>query len=253
MESIKTNISRVGNFTSSEIVALTALATDRISFGKPAWTYIEECNMERRLGRSLNEEGSAKPLAWGTVGEKRVFDILPTKYRLTSNVTLINPLANCHVGSPDGDIKSEDVTAEIKCPMTLKSFCNLVDPIYNGLSGMEAMERIREKHKDGDKFYWQIVSNSILQGTKFGELIVYMPYRSELQSIRDLAGEIDDQNLYKYYWIVNSNDDELPFLLEDGFYKNINTIRFEIPEKDKTFLMARIYMAGKLLYKPIVK
>lgn len=62
--SVLKNTLRHGNFTSSEIVALTTKGKAKDSFGKPALTYIEEKNMERRLGRSITTESNAKPLVW---------------------------------------------------------------------------------------------------------------------------------------------------------------------------------------------
>lgn len=245
MDIIKNNPLRVGNFTSSENVALITLGRDKKSFGAPALTYISECNMERRLGRSLTDESNARPLAWGSLCERRVNDLLPMDYVFDQNQTIAHPTIKCFTGSPDGS--KTDTVAEIKAPMTLKSFCNLVDPIYEGLTGISAINAIRENHKDGDKFYWQIVSNSILINSKYAELIVYCPYRSELDSIRELAGSMDDQNLYKYYWIVNSNDDELPFLLDGGYYKNLNIINFEVPVEDKQLLLEKIEAASSML------
>ena len=45
-----TNLQRTGRFTSGSIARLMSLGRDNISFGKPAFTYIAEKNMERRLG-----------------------------------------------------------------------------------------------------------------------------------------------------------------------------------------------------------
>ncbi len=65
---------RVGNFTSSEIVALVSKGKEKGSFGKPALTYIEECNMERRLLRSVTDDVSARPLSWGLLVENIAFE-----------------------------------------------------------------------------------------------------------------------------------------------------------------------------------
>ena len=231
---------RHGNFTSSEIVALTKVAKDGKSFGAPAMTYIQETNMERRLGRSLTDEVNARPLTWGKTLEPRCFELLGLEYSLISQETIQHSNINFWAGSPDG-IK-EDTVIDIKCPITLKSFCNLVDPLYNGLTGMDAMNAIRDAHKDGDKYYWQIVSNAILTGSKFGELIVYVPFLSELTEIREMA-----EGNPAAYWIWSASDEELPYLVDGGYYKNLNIIRFEIPEEDKQLLSDRVLAAGKLL------
>jgi hypothetical protein len=136
----------------------------------------------------------------------------------------------------------KNTVIDIKSPITLKSFCQLVDPLYNGYDGMEAMNIVRDKHKDGDKYYWQLVSNSILNNTRYAELIIGVPYYSEIPKVKMLA----DGNP-NCYWIAMAQDDELPFLPDDGYYKNLNIIRFEVPQEDKDFLTQKVIEASKLL------
>jgi len=241
------NTIRNGNFTSSEIVALLSLAKDQKSFGKPALTYIEECNFERRLGRSLNDESNARPLTWGKLLEIRAFELLGLEYVLSSTETDRHPTIECWAGSKDG--MKHNTIIDIKAPLTLKSFCQLVDPIYSGLSGFEAMSAIREKHKDGEKFYWQLVSNSIINNTEFAELIIYMPYKSELDDIRLLAGSVDADQLSKHYWISMATEDDLPYLIDGGYYNNLNVIQFQVPIADKKLLTEKVLEASKMLIK----
>jgi hypothetical protein len=238
--SINTSEQRIGNFTSSEIVALTKKGKEKGSFGIPALTYIEECNMERRLLRSITDDVSARPLNWGLLVENIAFEKLGMEYTLTSQETDIHPTINYWSGSRDGMKHDEGKTViDIKCPMTLKSFCTLAD--------CQTIEEVRENHKDGEKYYWQLVSNAVINDCKFAELIVYMPYKSELDEIRELAQMMPQEHLYKFFWIANGNDEELPHLLENGHYKNINIIRFEVNKEDKEFLTERVLEAGKLL------
>lgn len=75
---------RFGRFTSSEVYKLMSSGKAKGSFGKPALTYIEEKNMERRLGRGLNVEQNARPMTWGSLLEGYVFDKLGMEYRLCS-------------------------------------------------------------------------------------------------------------------------------------------------------------------------
>lgn len=239
------NTHRIGNFTSSEIVALTKKDKKGTGFGAPALTYIEETNMERLLGRSISTEVDARATSWGKLLEPRVFDMLGLEYRLCSHETIVHPEFAYWAGSPDGH--KPDTTADIKAPLTLKSFCQLVQPLYEGLTGMDAMNKVREEHKDGEKFYWQIVSNCILQCNLYGELIVYMPYFSELEEIRIMARTHEQPR--KFSWVDYAADDELPYLIEGGYYKNLNIIRFEIPEADKKLLTECVKKAGELLVK----
>lgn len=283
MDEIKNNVARVGCVTSSEVVALVYFGTREMTefelkerpksgvgsktktiedpklFSDAGITYILECNTERRLNRSITDEVRAKATSWGSLVEKRVDEILGIDYRFCSNETITHDYFDFWSGSPDAEKFDEGKTVgEVKVPLTLKSFCTLVDPLYNGMSGLDAMNAIRvgwtdkqglkrPKHTDGEKYYWQIVSNSILLKTKYAELIVYCPYKSELESIRELARNSDEGVMSKYYWIHNASDDELPYLIEGGYYKNLNVIRFEIPQADKDFLTQRVAEAGKLL------
>lgn len=234
---------RNGNFTSSEIVALTKTGKGQNGFGAAAITYINETNFERRLGRSITDESNARPLTWGKLLEARAFDLLGTEYSITSQETDVHPSIPYWVGSKDGMKHSGGRTViDFKCPSTLKSFCQLVQPLYDGLEGIAAMDAIRENHKDGDKFYFQLVSNAIINNCTHAELIVYMPYESEIPEIKLLA----DGNA-NAYWISMAGEDELPFIKDNGYYKNINIIRFEVPETDKKLLTDCVIKAGKML------
>jgi len=271
-----TNINRCGNATSSEIVALTTTGsrdmteeelqeykkenpkgrkkTIESGFGEPAFTYIEEINMERLLGRSLEDEKKANAMKWGNLLEPWVFDGLGPEYTYSSDQTVLHPVIPGWAGSPDGTIE-EAIRAvyDMKCPFTLKSFCQLVQPIYDGLKGIDAMNAIRngytdsrglfhKKHKDGEKYYWQLVSNAILKDTPDAALIVSMPYESELADIKQMVDGNPDA-----YFIAMAGPDELPFLKDGGYYMNRNIIRFEIPKEDKDFLTSRVLEAGKYL------
>lgn len=252
------NTLRVGNFTSSEIVALMSNGKKAGEPGKPFYTYIEECNYERRLGKAIDVESNARPLSWGKLCEKYVFENkLDTSYRLCSTETIQHPTIDCWVGSPDGEKFDDGKTViDEKCPMTLKSFCQLVDPLYKGLTGINAINAIRfgvededprksiTPHKDGEKFYIQLVSNSILTNSKYAELIIYCPYKEDLEAIREMASMIDDPlEQRKYYWIAQAQDDELPWLIRGGVYKDLNKIRFEVPKEDKIKLTERVNLA----------
>lgn len=237
------NIARCGNFTSSEIVALTTRDKSGKGFGKPALTYIEETNMERRLGRSLTDEVNAKPLLWGKLLEERVFDLLGLEYTLTSKDTIVHPDIPFWAGSPDGGkYQPRKTVTDTKCPMTLKSFCQLVDAFKKG-----GIEQVREDHKDGDKYYWQLVSNAILLGCDAAELIVYMPYHSELADIRAMVSMLPGDQIGKYYWVANALDDELPYLIEGGHYENLNVLGFDIPTSDRQLLIDSVKKGGEML------
>jgi hypothetical protein len=240
---ITENKLRIGNPTSSEIVALTTLDRSGKNPGKPFFTYVEEKNMERRLDRSLDSESNARPLVWGKLLEGQVFDVLGLEYSLNSQETMRHEEIEYWCGSPDGfKYDAGKTVMDIKSPLTLKSFCQLVQPLYDGLTGMDAMNKIRETHKDGEKYFWQLVSNACISNSKFAELIVYVPYESELPEIKLMADGVDH-----CMWIQFAGENDLPFLKDGGYYKNLNIIRFEVPQEDKDFLTERVKLAGTML------
>lgn len=238
---------RNGNFTSSEIFALTKKDRSGKSFGAPALTYIQETNMERRLCRAITDEVSARPLSWGKLNERRVHDVIGTDYQLCSTETLSHPEIEYWKGSPDFIRYFEDTfhntVVDAKCPLTLKAFCQLVDGWEkDGIDGIRAIPR-----DVGEKYYWQLVSNAILTGCNYAELIVYVPYKSELDAIRDMAMNWTGDNEHHYKWIAYALDDELPYLIEGGHYKNLNRFRFEVPFMDKQLLKELVLEAGEYL------
>lgn len=250
---------RIGNFTSSGISALMTNGKKAELFGQPALTYIEEKNMERRLLRSLDVESNAKPLTWGKYLESRAFSLLGLEYSLCSQETLQHSIIENWSGSPDGT--KPKTVIDIKCPMTLKSFCQLVDPFYvGGLKGLDWINAIRtgwtdkkgnehSKHKSAEEYYWQLVSNSILTDSEFAELIIYVPFLSELDEIRESTSMVDGSDQNKLAWINFADDEDLPYLNDGGIYQNINVINFRVPDEDKKALTSRVLDASKLLIK----
>lgn len=223
------NVLRNGNFTSSEIYRLLSKRKGA------ADEYVLECNMERKLGRALNSEASAKPLQWGKLLEKYVAEnYLGLSYHIMLDETIPHSEIDFWVGSPDCKNKIEGVVSDIKAPYTCKSFCQLVD--------VGTIEAVRENHKDGEKFFWQIVSNAILTGSQYGELLVFMPYFSELEKVKALCEDMEDPG--EFYWINATPNSKLPFLPDGCGYKNFNRIRFEVSQQDKDTLTAVVKEAG---------
>lgn len=235
---------RNGNFTSSECFRLMKPGKAIGTWSVDAQTYIDECNRERRLLRSIEVESNARPLSWGKLCEKQAFDKIGIEYTLCSDVTVQHPEIPWWFGSPDA--YTDDVVGDLKCPLTLTSFCQMIDPFYDKKGNLIheglTIEAVRENHRDGDKFFWQIVSNAILKKKKKGQLIAYVPYLEELDAIRRMA----DGNP-KTYWIQFAEDDELPYLIRGGHYKNINVIEFDILQRDIDALTDRIVECGKSL------
>ena len=236
-----------GNFSSSEIVALTKDGKAKGSFGKPFFTYVEEKNIERRVGRVLKNEFTSKDTAWGHLIEYRVLRyLLGTEYSLISDKTIRHPIIPYWVGSPDA-VKNDGtkivMVSDVK-GLGLKAFCKTVDAYKAG--GIQA---VRENTEDGEKYFWQIVSNSCLLtgGVNKGELILYCPYKSELDEIRRLAINYDGPDPGRFERFQFMTDDEMPYLPDGGYYKNLYHLQFDISFDDKQFIHERVVEAGKFL------
>jgi len=241
---------RNGNFTSSEIVKLCSNGKSKGSFGAPFYTYIDECNMERRLGRPLENEIDSKPTSWGKLCEQVAFNTktIGLEYKLCSDVTIKHPKIDFWCGSPDS-LKGDDTVGDFKCPMTLKSFCQLVDPYYengNLIHDGLTIEAVRANHKDGDKYFWQLVSNAIITGRKKAELIIFCPFLDELDGIRELASSAGEMGEYTK-WVYFAPNEQLPHLIRGNHYNNINIISFDVFQKDIDFLESRVLAGGELL------
>lgn len=242
MNEVRENVKRVGNITSSGCGAMMTNGKQELGLGKPAITYLEERNMERQMQLPLDVEKTAKPLSWGKCCEGRIFDIIGEEYELVSEDSITHHTIDYWAGTPDAKKHEMDgslTVAEFKCPITRKSFMTC----YN----CNTIEEVREKHSDGEDYFQQIVSNAILVKAKFAELIVYMPYESELDAIVEAAKRMPEKKLYQYFWIANANYEELPYLKDLGPIQNIKVIRFEVKEADKVALTNRVKLCGNLL------
>ena len=220
---MRTNPLRIGNISSSQIHKI-------MGSPKPKQTYLSELRMMRKLKRPLTTETSAKPTSWGLLVEKLVFNTLGLEYSYNSDETIQHPEIDYWVGSPDGMTK--DSVIDIKCPYTLKSFCELVEIIEK--------QDVEFFKAENPEYYWQLVSNSILTNKPFAELIVYCPYLEDLGVIRKMAQDVNAEDLYKYYWLANSTDEELPYILQDSDFKDLNIFKFEVPTQDKELLTETI-------------
>lgn len=237
---------RNGNFTSSDNYRLMSNGKAKGSCGAAFFSYIEEKNMERRLRRTLGNQIDATAASWGKLCEPYVFKLLPVDYVSGFDTTLSHPDIDYWKGTPD--VKKIETVGDIKCPHTLKSFCQLLDPYYDdkGVLVHEGMtiEAVRENHKDGEKFFWQIVSNACITGATKGELIVFAPYLEELEVIKRIMD--GDPKFYKLQF---ASDDQMPYLIEGGHYKNLNVISFDILQRDKDALTERVLLGGEHLIK----
>lgn len=226
---------RHGTFSSSNIWKLMTNDKSGKDFGVKGKTYIKQVFHELNLGRSINPERDSRPTSWGKFVETRAFDLLGLEYRLVSDERLVHPEYDFWTGAPDL-LKREDTVCDVKCPVSLEVFCDKI----------AALKNIDTYRNEFPEDYWQLVSNAILSGRKFAEAVIYVPYLHELKEIREAASNYSG-NQNKIAWIGWAEDEELPYVIEGGKYKNLNIVRFEVSEEDKEALTKRVKLAGSII------
>lgn len=234
-------MSRVANFSSSQNYRLMSKGRGDWSVenvGAPFHSYIKEKIFETRLGRSLTAKHSARPTSWGTFVEKRVFDLLSTEYQLISQDRYYHPEIKKWSGMPDAVTRDNKKVVDIKSPYTLLSFCSLVEILESG----DPMRLKAEK----PEYYWQLVSNSILTDCPIAELVVYVPYKHELETIKKMAndhsfdGHITENDVAFINFV---EDSELPHVIMGEGYNNLYSFSWKVSKEDKELLTERVKMA----------
>jgi hypothetical protein len=215
------------------------LSTYKKSFGKPALTYIKEKQYERKLKRSISTDVETRPMLWGKFLEPRVHNLLGMEYEHVNDLSLTHSKYKFWVGSPDFLDRKNKVVSDSKCPQP-KAFCELIENCSKGV------EVFKSEHED---YYWQLVSNALITGSEFIELIVYMPYESELPEIRLEAENFDSVDQYKYRFIAESSKHQLAYLPDDSEYQNLNIFRFPLDKNDAFLLENKVIEASILLSK----
>lgn len=225
---------RIGRFTSSQIYRLMKNARNKVDPGAPFFTYVEEIVAEKRLGRSLDTGAYSQAMAWGRFMENVIFNHLGLEWSISSKTTAEHPTMG-HIWSGSVDLLVESVkVGEIKC-YEPKKFTAFVD--------MLKKKDVALFKKDFEQEYWQIVSNAIIHKVQKGEVIAFMPYDIEMDSIRKLAEDYEGSDKWQYRFITEKQNYELPVLPHGGYYENINLFEFTIPTADKMALTARVKMA----------
>lgn len=231
------NNKRFARFTSSNIYKLMTNGRAKGTLGSPALEYIKEKRLETRLGRPLEIETYSRAMAWGIFLEQRVLDLLGFEYQLVSDETKTHPEMDLWAGSQDLLVEGKKIS-DIKCYQP-KNFALYTDALMLG--------DIENLKKEFPKEYWQLVSNAIINNVPNAEAITYMPYRSELITIREMASNYMEDDQWKYRFIYEEKDENLAYLPDNGYYKNLNKFEFTIPEEDKLALTERVKMAIELL------
>ena len=232
MSNITENKLRIGNFTSSEIYRL--FESKRVCD-----TYIAEKNIERRMGLSLKQEVYSRPMAWGEIIEIWVHEKeLGISYTPSGTETFAHPDFDYWAGSPDFICESKQLIAECK-GYERKNFSVYADAIMSN-----DLNRLRE---DCPSEFWQLVSNATILGMDYIQPILFMPYLSQLPDIRMFAENINIEDPARFKYICDSQDCQLAYLLDGGYYKNFVTNIYKVEDSLKNELTDKVRLAGTYL------
>lgn len=235
-------------FTSSQIYRLMSNGKKKDEPGNAFYTYIQEKKWEAELGRPLATDEGGKATSWGLVCERYLLEHkLGMEYIPMMNEPVVHSEIDRWSGSPDARNTEMKSVVELKSPYTLKSFCGLAEPIKKGLTGLDAMNYIRANHDDGEKYYWQCVSNFILTKEEVVEFMFFMPKYDELDEIKRTIEMFGETEQYKFWWLANSHNDDLPYLLPESKYDSIYRIEFVPPNEDIEAINQRIKTAASML------
>lgn len=233
---------RHGRFTSSQIHKLIKSGRGDFGFGAPALTYIDEKRIERKMKSSLDVGGYSPSMAWGNFMERVLFEILGLEYQHTSDETKAHPdplYAEYWAGSCDLIVEHKKI-AEIKCYQK-KKFAEYAECLQR-----KDLDFFKKNFPDE---YWQIVSNCIINEVPNGEAILYMPYESEMTTIREMVQNYEGPDMWKYRFIIERDDYELAVLPDDSGYENLNRFEFVVPKEDIALLHERVDKAVEILTK----
>lgn len=236
---------RVARITSSVISVLTIKGNGKYGFGTGAITYLNRLKKELVWGRSLTRPVYKPDLVWGKVWEVWVHWQLGSEYKLIIDRTTIHPKYPFWAGS-------EDFQVEIPggCISELKSYQMENHNDYAICLQKQDVSLFKSEFKDE---YWQIVSNSCIHNTKYGEAIAFCPTEENLIEMRDLLENTDyiekhvkdDPFKYKYIWEKDIYD--LSFIPKHSDFPSMVKFRFEVPIEDKIFLIGQVIKGQKYL------
>lgn len=238
---------RVARLTSSKASLFMVSGNGEFGLGSGAITYINDKKKELEYGRGLSLPVNKQDILWGKLWEVWVHWQLGGEYELIIDQTTIHPKHSFWSGSQDFNVKIEG-----RCISELK--CYQMSNHYDFVKCLQKKD-VSIFRKEYASEYWQIVSNSCIHNTKYGEAIAFLPTEKNLIEMRQLLEDTDyvekhlkdDPFKYKFVWDKNLWD--LGFIPNHSDFPSMVKFRFEVPINDKIALTERMIKAGKLLLR----
>jgi len=236
---------RVARITSSKISVLTITGKGEYGFGAGAITYLDDKKKELEYGRGISLPVYKQDMVWGKAWEVWVHWQLGPEYKLIIDQTTIHPKYPFWAGS-------EDFQVEIQggCISELK--CYQMSNHYDYVKCLE-QKNIELFKKEFKTEYWQIVSNSCIHNTKYGEAMAFLPKEENLIEMRELIENTDyiekhiKDDPWKYRFIFEKDLYDLSFIPKHSDFPSLVKFRFEVPIEDKVFLTKQVINAEKYL------
>ena len=238
---------RVARFTSSKNSVLTVSGNGKYGFGAGAITYIKSRQKELDYGRGLKTPVYKQDMVWGHLWEPFVHWQLGGEYKMVVNKTTVHPKYPFWSGSEDYQVMLDGIN---DCISELK--CYQLDNHWDYTKCLQK-KSIESFKSDFASEYWQIISNSCIHNTTYGEAIAFMPTEENLIEMRRLLEETDyvekqlKDDAWKYRFVVEKDLYDLPFIPSHSDFPSMTKFRFEVPIEDKIFLTKRVLDANKLL------
>lgn len=238
---------RVARLTSSNAYLFIVPGKGEYGFGAGAITYINNKKKELEYGRGITLPINKQDILWGKLWEVWVHWQLGSEYELIIDRTTVHPKYSFWSGSEDFQVKIDG-----GCISELKSYQLSNHYDYVKCLQKECIDTFKKEYASE---YWQIISNSCIHGTKYGEAIAFMPTEKNLIEMRQLLEESDyvEKHLkddpFKYKWVWDKDLWDLPFIPNHSTFPSIVKFRFEVPDEDKIFLTGKMIKAGKLLLR----
>jgi hypothetical protein len=227
---------RAGAFTSSEIYKLVARHKKTGEYLVSRDSYINKVFMELQYNCPMSSYGDSRPTIWGKLLEKWYMAQIELGTP-TPTDTLTHPECPLWKGTPDMIYKQEKMVGDLKCPSDLERFA-----IAYECKG--DIDKLRATYKEGEKYYWQLMSNAVLTGSDKCKLVFYVPSEADIEEPKTGIRAYSDDGEGKHHWVLFSNYYELPHVPKESSLPNQVVIEWQVDKIERQQLINDVLSAA---------
>jgi hypothetical protein len=121
---------------------------------------------------------------------------------------------------------------DLKCPVDINRFVTAFECEGD-------IEKFRNDYPEGDKYFWQLVSNSIITGMNNCRLTFFVPKFSELTEIQEFSEGAGTE----YAWVFYASQYDLPHIPDESVLPNQIDILFTPTNEQKKELKNAVEQA----------